>query len=257
MTTTSLKKHFTLSAFLGLAALTAACGGSNAQGLGGYDVNGLPVSAPYDHWDLDNHLFYANRAYSNVTKDGMNQILDTAVYVRSGNGYKGRKKELRHISVTAYIDGQQYECFGHPPSKEPYSYTVVPYWVVEKNHKQRNYLAPFLKTQTLDPLKGHQIVLRYKGETGQLAIIKYYKEFDEWIEAGIGHLQRDLPAAVYTLCPDFPSAKSLGLKVNAAQTEVLYDKLVAQDPGDRIKRPDLVVSQTARPYDPNLPEIVQ
>ena len=46
--------------------------------------------------------------------------------------------------------------------------------------------------------------------------------------------------AVYELYPDFPSPEEPGVEVNEAQTADRYDALVAQDPGQRILRPDLV-----------------
>ena len=61
-----------------------------------------------------------------------------------------------------------------------------------------------------------------------------------WYPRATGHLQERLPAAVYTLCPDFPPAEVLGLDVNEAQTGLTYPELVAQDPGRRILRPDLI-----------------
>ena len=55
-----------------------------------------------------------------------------------------------------------------------------------------------------------------------------------------GHIQKRLPASVYKLCPGFPSASSLGVGINKRQTSTSYRRLVAQDAGQRIKRPDLV-----------------
>ena len=45
---------------------------------------------------------------------------------------------------------------------------------------------------------------------------------------------------IYTLCPDFPSPEELGVGVNEAQTAITYNKLLQQDPGRRILRPDLI-----------------
>lgn len=61
-----------------------------------------------------------------------------------------------------------------------------------------------------------------------------------WYPRETGHLQDRLPAAVYELCPDFPPAEDLGLDINTAQTGLTYPELVAQDPGRRVLRPDLV-----------------
>ena len=45
---------------------------------------------------------------------------------------------------------------------------------------------------------------------------------------------------MYTLCPDFPPAEELGLEINHTQTALTYPELVAQDPGRRVRRPDLI-----------------
>ena len=65
-----------------------------------------------------------------------------------------------------------------------------------------------------------------------------------WYPRETGHLQERLPTAVYTLCPDFPAADTFGLEINEAQTAHTYPELVAQDPGQRVLRPDLIT------YDP-------
>ena len=79
----------------------------------------------------------------------------------------------------------------------------------------------------------------YDGNTGQIVWYRLRKTWQTW---NPGHLQERLPRAVYTLCPDFPSPEELGVQVNEAQTDITYDKLVAQDPGHRILRPDLITS---------------
>jgi len=52
-----------------------------------------------------------------------------------------------------------------------------------------------------------------------------------------GHLQKDLPAVTWEACPEFPSAATLGAKVNEKQTSIYYSELIKQDPGRRIKVP--------------------
>jgi hypothetical protein len=69
-----------------------------------------------------------------------------------------------------------------------------------------------------------------------------------WWLVRTGHIQKSLPAAVYTLCPDFPSAASLGAKVNKRQTSTNYFELIKQDPGDRVKRPDLITAFPVERY---------
>ena len=78
----------------------------------------------------------------------------------------------------------------------------------------------------------------YDGDTGQIV---WYRHRDrKWHTWDPGHVQERLPRAVYTLCPEFPSPEELGVGVNEAQTAITYDKLIAQDPGRRVLRPDLI-----------------
>ncbi len=68
-----------------------------------------------------------------------------------------------------------------------------------------------------------------------------------WHTWDVGHLQERLPAAVWTLCPEFPSAEELGVGINKNQTAVTYDKLLEQDPGRRVLRPDLITLDPTEP----------
>ena len=78
----------------------------------------------------------------------------------------------------------------------------------------------------------------YDAATGDA--IWYSPWRGRWRAWNIGHHQARLPAATWTLCPEFPSAGELGMGVNQLQTAVTYDALLTQDPGRRILRPDLV-----------------
>ena len=78
----------------------------------------------------------------------------------------------------------------------------------------------------------------YEPETGR--IVFYGHRNGKWHTWDPGHIQERLPRAVYTLCPDFPSPEELGVEVNSKQTAVTYDKLLEQDSGRRVLRPDLV-----------------
>ena len=80
----------------------------------------------------------------------------------------------------------------------------------------------------------------YDGETGQIVFYGRAGRNKTWVTWDVGHLQERLPRAVWTLCPDFPSAEELGVGINEKQTAITYDKLLEQDPGQRILRPDLI-----------------
>ena len=86
----------------------------------------------------------------------------------------------------------------------------------------------------------------YDGQTGE--IVFYTLHNRDWWDWNRGHLQERLPAVTWELCPDFPSAEELGVEVNTAQTATTYDALVAQDPGRRVLRPDLVTTNAIALY---------
>ena len=112
-------------------------------------------------------------------------------------------------------------------------------------YSTRSGFAPLLNPNTEEgPLPGLSPL--YDGATG--GIIWHTLVRDRWWDWNRGHLQERLPAAVYTQCPDFPSPEELGVEVNAAQTATSYDALIAQDPGARILRPDLVTPNAIAGY---------
>ena len=89
----------------------------------------------------------------------------------------------------------------------------------------------------------------YDAATGEaIWYTRWYRD-KRWWDHNVGHHQERLPASTWTLCPDFPSAEELGVGINHKQTALTYDKLIAQDPGRRILRPDLVT--------PNAVEVVE
>ena len=87
----------------------------------------------------------------------------------------------------------------------------------------------------------------YDGATGEA--IFYTPNDGVWWDWNVGHLQERLPASTWTVCPDFPSAEEIGVGVNARQTATTYPELVAQDPGRRILRPDLVTHNPVEPVE--------
>ena len=101
----------------------------------------------------------------------------------------------------------------------------------------RTGAAPVLHMFDAAGREGHRSVI-YDGTTGETMTFKRYRGF--WWDWNEGHLQTRLPAAVWTACPGFPAAAELGVEVNRAQTALRYPELLAQDPGRRILRPDLV-----------------
>ncbi len=96
--------------------------------------------------------------------------------------------------------------------------------------------GPFwdLATYLYDPGSGEvALFLRNRERTGDR---RTNRRWGLWV----GHVQERLPRAAYKMCPNFPSPDRLGLEVNEVQTARFYDDLLAQDPGRRVRRPDLV-----------------
>lgn len=111
-----------------------------------------------------------------------------------------------------------------------YSGRVIDRWKQEVRHP--------LKEAVYEGERGYQL-LRYNGETGELTTWLGGAQ-RRWWKGDVGHLQARLPAVTWEICPDFPSAESLGAQVNTAQTSRYYRELLKQDPGQRILRPQYV-----------------
>ena len=238
----------TVFKFIGLASLPlfAAC----VQAPEG-SVSGTPrafQTATYDHWDVRGRFSTRDQIFQNVTQEDLITLLSGKTLVGyeesggSGLGYGA-------ISVTHHSpDLMSYSCVvsyktGQPEGDDAYVAPRQMYSVVgEAPNLGVNY--PMLKSIQHDGSSGYGIV-QYNSQSGQLAILGAYGPKLEDIRKG--HLQNGIPAAVYTACPDFPSAESLGTFVNQNQTSWNYFELVQQDPGDRVRRPDLVTAYTPTP----------
>lgn len=92
----------------------------------------------------------------------------------------------------------------------------------------------------------------YDGTNGSFQTFIFHKR--RWWENRTGHLQRAIPAATWELCPEFPSAASLGLAVNPHQTAARYKEMMKQHPGIRILRPDLITEDTKVTWERGEPE---
>ena len=151
------------------------------------------------------------------------------------------------LTVTHWDSSIQYNCYGSgDDAGQLNEYWLSATW--ESVTKLLEY--PFLATsETGNWEAGHGFsILQYRGETGQFAFLAFtggrYWEMDK------GHIQRGIPAAIYEICPDFPSAQSLGVPLIQDQTATNYFDLLEQNPGNRIIRPDLVTDYTARHWFP-------
>ncbi len=172
----------------------------------------------------------------NLTPDGHLELFRDAVFVHDMWGYPP-------VQVQFYgRDGRYLRCNTDDDGYFWRENTWKP--VVEA---RRNGVTPLLHAPG-GGAEGHpRLGHLYDGHTGELASFTEWRR--RWWDWQTGHLQRRLPAAVRDLCPGFPSAEELGIGINHAQTALSYDELVAQDPGDRILRPDLMAPDAVRPYE--------
>lgn len=170
--------------------------------------------------------------YQNVTADDLPELI-------GGNVWVAYRENGRFEIVVSLVGGSEVTCV-------PNGKTSSTRWEsITYDYREARERYPLVKTVFPDGTFGLG-AYKYVPETGGLYY--YIVDGSYWWEYGTGHLQSDLPAAVYDICPDFPSAESLGLEVNAAQTSKFYKKLVKQHPGKRIMRPDLVTDVTVEKY---------
>ena len=146
----------------------------------------------------------------------------------------GAKDIAPHALKVVFIgrDGRYLWCT--PAREGRYLYFDHIWWPVKK--KQRSRFWPIFANGIRENPGWFSPL--YDAATGDA--IWYSPWRGRWRAWDIGHHQERLPAAIWTLCPDFPSARELGMGVNQLQTAVPYDALLIQDPGRRILRPDLV-----------------
>ena len=156
-------------------------------------------------------------------------------------GVSGATGIASHALKVAFIgrDGRYLWCT--PRREGPYFYGDHNWWPVKT--KQGSRLWPMFANGIRENPGWFSPL--YDAATGDA--IWYGPWRGRWRAWNIGHHQERLPAATWTLCPDFPSAGELGMRVNQAQTAVTYDALLAQDPGRRILRPDLVTPDPIEP----------
>ena len=210
------------------------------------------IAAPtYDFWDKK-AVFKSRYLWQNVAADDVVELLaghTTVFYAADG----GRSRHSGAIRVSFY-DGQgvAHNCVvDHNNGKPgPDGYGAINWYPVTFQSAELQTQYPLLGTSGTSGATGWKgyANIQYNGTTGQMA----YPIHDgrQWWDYIKGHLQDGIPAATYDVCPDFPSAESLGTFVNTRQTSWNYFELVQQDPGQRIIRPDLVTINTPTYYFP-------
>lgn len=205
-------------------------------------------TASYNHWEVRGRFVTRDQIFQNVTQEDLTTLLSGKTFV----GYEesdGRGAGYGALSVGYYSsDGKLYGCIisyltGRP---EADAYGDRPKQWLSSAGNNYNIGYRIAEIETVE-FAGHSTyaTVQYNGQTGQIADVGY--ENNRFRDIRKGHLQNGIPAAVYTACPTYPSAESLGTFVNQNQTSWNYFELLQQDAGDRVIRPDLVTAFTPTP----------
>ncbi|WP_316014633.1 hypothetical protein [Roseobacter sp. HKCCA0434] len=227
-----MKTIFKLMACALVASTMSGCG--SAQ-----------TSRPYETFDQwDNPQRSRSRVYrQNLLPEDAQELFAGSVFV---NRFEAGQRDPDEAAVMVQVftrNGQSVSCDIEQDTRSISTDAVRHYWVESERQRASWPGVQYIENGEVRGGRTYQ----YNGRTGQL--VGFYYQRPYFWEHNVGHLQTRIPAMVYTECPDFPSAQSLGFEVNTAQTATNYDALIAQDPGQRILRPDLVTPVTFRPWD--------
>lgn len=177
-------------------------------------------------------VYQRGEIFQNVAAEHVMPLLANTAWVTHWWDGKGRTggKPVRIVWYGA--NGQEHICLTGSDGKTA-GWNAGSFAGYSKDLKFYKVQYP-LKQSTFRGKTGYQL-LRYDGETGELTT--YLAQNRRWWESDVGHLQAKIPAVTWEICPNFPSAESLGAEVNHKQTARNYLELIAQDPGQRILRP--------------------
>ncbi|WP_298937231.1 hypothetical protein [uncultured Ruegeria sp.] len=176
------------------------------------------------------------KIFQNVAADHVQPLL--ANTARVSTWWTGKNKESGgYLSVVWYAsDGTAHGCSVSASTGKPIPAWNATYTGRTVDRKRRDVRHPLFE-RVRDGERIYKL-LRYNGATGEMATFRI--ERNRWQETHFGHLQARIPAVTWEICPDFPSAESLGAEVNTRQTSRYYNELLKQDSGARILRPQFV-----------------
>ena len=182
-----------------------------------------------------------NGPRSNVRAEDLRALLGDRVVVGywSSSGYQGGKRALNLFVAVHSGDGRWRAC-----TRSRSELIRNGRWSTRTRPGPDGQVWPTVAPR--DRLASSRLTYLYDPVTGEVASFAGGRERTEpsrrtprWL-LRVGHVQERLPRATYRMCPNFQSPEKLGLEVNETQTARFYDDLVAQDPGRRVLRPDLV-----------------
>ncbi len=199
-------------------------------------VIALALTTPALAQDAEREMYRRGEIFQNVAVEHVRPLLADTAWVT--HWWDDQTKERGgYIRVVWYgADGREHGCLTDAEGKTEGAWSAAysGRTIDLKGHKVR---YPLKQKTRVDGSRGYQL-LRYNGKTGQLNT--FLSKNRRWWESDVGHLQARIPAVVWDICPDFPSAESLGTEVNTKQTSRFYGEMVQQDPGERILRPQYV-----------------
>lgn len=178
-------------------------------------------------------VYQRGEIFQNVAAEHVRPLLANTAWVTHwwDDRYKGT--EITNVRIVWYAaDGREHVCLTDATG-DTMGWGVGSYSGYIKDLKFHKVRYPLKKAH----VKGNNWfqLLRYNGQTGELTT--YLAKNQRWWESDVGHLQARIPAVTWDICPNFPSAESLGAQVNHKQTSRNYLQLLEQDPGQRILRP--------------------
>jgi len=176
--------------------------------------------------------------FQNVKAEHVKPLLSGSAFVAHSD-FEGLGKNSASGGELAIVwygaNGVASVCVGAPSEDVPYGSKQASYRGVVFHSKFLKAQFPLVQYYRGDRDTVRDLI-RYNPLNGTLGYYRYQKPF--YWEMDTGHLQTELPAVTWDLCPDFPSAKSLGAQVNKKQTAKFYLDLVRQDPGKRVRKPE-------------------
>ena len=168
--------------------------------------------------------------FQNVKAEHVVPLLKNTAFISSVPFMRGKVGDL--IKIVYYADYDFYYCYHY--EMKHYTGTSVDFYGTNIKSDLINARYPLLEEVHETGEVGY-FALDYDSKTGGLT--KYMYDKRKWWQIHTGHLQKALPAMTWELCPEFPSAETLGAQVNEKQTSKYYSELIKQDAGRRIKVP--------------------
>ena len=168
--------------------------------------------------------------FQNVKAEHVVPLLKNTAYISRAPSVRGKEGDL--IKIVYYADYDFYYC-AHYEMKH-YTGPSIDFYGTNFKSDLINARYPVVEEVYEDGSSGYGLI-DYDSKTGGLTTYIYDKR--KWWQMETGHLQKALPAITWELCPEFPSAETLGAQVNKKQTSKYYSEMIKQDAGRRIKVP--------------------